>query len=270
MKTICFTGRRPKYLCGYKSHEPYTHFVSELVEILRAYYMLGYKRFISGGAQGFDQLAFWAVEQLKHQYDDIENIVYIPFIGYGGQWVKDGVFGQQEYKLMLDRADEIHYCIAENISTNGAKVLAALTNRNHAMVDNADLVIALYPEENFQFQKGGTAECMRYAVITKHKPLLHLGYDNKNYLSITSMKYYGEDLWKPQVKEYDFNQIARDILEIKQEYLRTMSDNDRATKGALIESVIMRNVQLNPEIKYDEDAYRKIIQTIRRNCEAVI
>lgn len=41
-KTICFTGRRPKFLCGYSSHDAYKPFVSALKEILRGYYNMGF------------------------------------------------------------------------------------------------------------------------------------------------------------------------------------------------------------------------------------
>ncbi len=269
-KTICFTGRRPKFLCGYQSHKPYTPFVSELREILRTYYKLGFKRFITGGAQGFDQLAFWAVDQLKQEYADIESIVYVPFIGYGGNWEYDGVFGQKEYQLMLKRADQIHYCIAENISADKNRVVTALNNRNHAMVDDADLIIALYPEDNFQLQSGGTAECMRYAVLKLHKALLHLSYDNTNYLNITGMKYYSTDIWKPRTTQYDFSQVCTAIFDVKQEYMQAMPESDRVKKGALLESVILTGILLNPEHMYSEDEYRNIIKTVRQNCETVI
>lgn len=200
MKTICFTGRRPKFLCGYASHDAYKSFVDELRQIIRAYYNQGYTRYISGGAQGFDQLAFWAVEGLRNECPLIENIVYLPFVGYGEHWVANGPFGQNEFKLMLSKATQVKYISGEITanSDNGrsTKQIAALMERNHAMVDDADLVIAAYPSDNFTVQKGGTAECMTYAVLKKQKPLLHINYIiEKGILKMNGQKFYGSEIW---------------------------------------------------------------------------
>ena len=65
MGTICFTGHRPNRLAGYNSRAPYTMFVRKLKQMLVPLIRQGYTRFITGGAQGIDQLAFWAVEGLK-------------------------------------------------------------------------------------------------------------------------------------------------------------------------------------------------------------
>ena len=66
----------------------------------------GIKNYITGGAQGFDQLAFWAVNSLKKEYD-IQNIVYIPFQGQERLWKKTGMFGQKDYQKMLALADQV-------------------------------------------------------------------------------------------------------------------------------------------------------------------
>lgn len=58
-KTICFTGRRPKDLFGYYNYDAYKEIQDVLSPILEAHYTTnGVRNFISGGAQGFDQLAF--------------------------------------------------------------------------------------------------------------------------------------------------------------------------------------------------------------------
>ena len=76
--TICFTGPRPAKLYGYTKKEEYQKIVDQLKEVIRGFAKFGIKNYITGGAQGFDQLAFWAVNSLKKEYD-IQNIVYIPF-----------------------------------------------------------------------------------------------------------------------------------------------------------------------------------------------
>ena len=78
--TICFTGHRPKRLAGYNSRAPYTTFVGKLKQMLVPLIRQGYTCFITGGAQGIDQLAFWAVEGLKKEGYMVQNIVYVPYL----------------------------------------------------------------------------------------------------------------------------------------------------------------------------------------------
>ena len=192
MKTICFTGHRPKVLCGY-NREAYKQFVIQLSDIIEKYIENeNYIRFITGGAQGFDQLAFWAVNNVRNCFvksnnqTNIENIVYVPFPNQCKMWRKDGTFGQKEYQLMLKHATEVHYVNSDELE--GRKALTHLMLRNHAMVDISDLVIALYEDDNWDTSSGGTAECMRYAK-QHNKPILQLYYVViNNELRITKTK----------------------------------------------------------------------------------
>ena len=78
-KTMSFTGRRPKDLFGYVK-ENYVPLVNKLTdELIQFYKEQGFDTFITGGAQGFDQLAFWAVDRMKRQGYMVKNIVYAPF-----------------------------------------------------------------------------------------------------------------------------------------------------------------------------------------------
>lgn len=165
-KTLCFTGRRPKDLFGYDKSK-YIPLVNALTQELEYFYKIGYRKFISGGAQGFDQLAFWAVNRLKQKYKDIKNILYIPFPKQECKWLENGLFSQSEYRLMISMADEVIYCtpnlnilIASKLDIN-----IAMHKRNHDMVDSSSLVFGLYPTDLWQnkYTKGGTAECLRYA-----------------------------------------------------------------------------------------------------------
>lgn len=70
INTICFTGPRPAKLYGYTKKEEYQKIVNQLKEIIRGFAKFGIKNYITGGAQGFDQLAFWAVNSLKVPYGD--------------------------------------------------------------------------------------------------------------------------------------------------------------------------------------------------------
>ena len=167
--TLCFTGHMPNKLAGYNK-DAYKNFIDELAISLEAYVThFDIINFISGGAQGFDQLAFWAVQKLKENHPDwnITNIVYVPFIGQESKWSKFGIFSQAEYNTMLKTADTIHIC-DENIKANDdfSLIRKALMNRNENMVNSSARVLAMYSKDELAADKltpGGTAECVKYA-----------------------------------------------------------------------------------------------------------
>lgn len=163
--TVCFTGPRPKKLYGYKK-ELYEPLVRDLVNVIKVLYEDGYDKYLTGGAQGFDQTAFWAINIAKRLGLPIKNIVYVPFAGQESLWAKTGLFSQQEYRLMLNLADEVKYLQNINKSVRN-NVVSALYNRNHVMVDDADLVVGFYTGTDYETDfSSGTAECLRYAART--------------------------------------------------------------------------------------------------------
>lgn len=162
MKTVCFTGRRPKDLCGYKWAN-YKEFQEKFVDFLETLYSQGVRKFITGGAQGFDQMSFWAVNTLKERHPDVQNIVYCPFRNQADAWkgkVSDA-FSKEEYKKMLQVADLVIYTTDATLKQYSS-IVRALHHRNHRMVMDSDYVIALFPSDDWNTVKGGTAECMRY------------------------------------------------------------------------------------------------------------
>lgn len=177
-KAIAFTGRRPKDLCGYDKNA-YTGFIDQLSSMLKYYYDQGYDKFNSGLAQGFDMLAFHAVDKLKQSGAKIQNVVYMPFKGQELRWAKYGTFSQDEYRRIIDRADDVKVLCNNADTSDYRAVTRLLDERNHAMVDDADLVLALYPDGNWFRSKGGTANCMRYA-RTRHVPVHRIGYAVKD------------------------------------------------------------------------------------------
>lgn len=185
-KFACFTGHRPNKLHGY-DRNAYRPLVSQLTgrceEILRKYNLDG---FISGGAQGFDQLAFWSVKHVIDQGNLIENLVYIPFVGQSDIWRPTGPFGQQDYDQMLLASTGVKI-IAPEKPADKRGIVQALYARNHAMVDDSDLVIGLWAEPgDFRASNGGTAECLRYA-IAQGKQVLVLHYDT-DYMLINAIE----------------------------------------------------------------------------------
>lgn len=166
MKTACFTGHRPRDLRGYVGHEAYEPLVGAIERVCeRLVDEFGVTDFVSGGAQGVDQLAFWAVNRLKARRPGagIRNVVFQPFPGQEDRWREDGIFGRAEYRLMLRLADEVRV-VSEDALDDRERV-SALFQRNHAMVNASDVVVAcrLSSKGDYMTSRGGTAECMRYA-----------------------------------------------------------------------------------------------------------
>lgn len=175
--TACFTGPRPKNLHGYNSRDPYHKITNTVSELLGQLADRGVNHFISGGAQGFDQLAFWAVHSLARAGKPVYNEVYVPFPNQPTRWSKTGPFGLGDYNKMLAAASHIRYVNDNPADDSIASAARLLHARNHAMVANSDFVIALLSDRslNWRTAKGGTAEAVRYAVAQK-KPVLAIEY----------------------------------------------------------------------------------------------
>lgn len=161
MATVCFTGHRPKDLFGYEedSRALYSAVCERIKRECESLIGAGVNTFISGGAQGIDQLAFWAVEHLKREGFDIQNQLYKPFEGQERRWAKDDMFGQAEYRHMCECADLIH------VSGDGTNAISDLMKRNEDMIDASDILFAVWNKSDLKpgEGKGGTAAACRYA-----------------------------------------------------------------------------------------------------------
>lgn len=185
-KTICFTGPKPKKLCGY-NHNNYKNFVKQLTSHILNCHNKGYTHFISGGAQGFDQLAFWAVHQAKQIHPDIQNILYKPFINYGNKWAEQGPFSKNEYILISQFADSVKI-ITPSVLFDKNEIIKALLQRNKTMIDDSDCVMTLSNTDDIKYNYGGTSHGMQYT-LTQHKPVFQLKYETTdNKLMITDTK----------------------------------------------------------------------------------
>jgi len=168
MYTICFTGHRPNKLFGYQSEEAYkplrkrlSALIAEIAEKHDGVHI------ITGGAQGVDQLAFWAAQHARELTNKpIYNDVFVPFRGQERRWAKYGVFSQAQYAQMLRRADHVTQCedscAAQSDNDDYRTVVTKLYRRNELMVDASDMVVAVIVP-GFDGKKGGTAACVRYA-----------------------------------------------------------------------------------------------------------
>lgn len=180
MRTITFTGHRPDKLYGYNlKNEKYLKLNKLLEEILeKKITEEGYNTFISGGALGFDTVAFLSIKNLKKKYPYIKNILAIPFENQDIKWsLKD----RNLYNWMKSIADDIVYVdtIEGYDRTNveaGKFHRDKLMIRNEYMVDNADLLIALWNND----KKSGTANCINYAKKKLNEPTLVINPETLN------------------------------------------------------------------------------------------
>lgn len=170
MKTLTFTGHRPGKLYGYNlKDERYLKLNKFLEKILEEKIVKeGYDTFISGGALGFDTVAFLSVKNLKKKYPHIKNILAIPF---ENQPVKWSLGDRRLYQWMKNTADKVVYVdtLDKYSRTNTPSGLfnnEKLKIRNEYMVDNSDFLIALW---NYSY-KSGTGHCVNYAkkVLTEN------------------------------------------------------------------------------------------------------
>ena len=167
-KVMTFTGPRPTKLFGYGSHELYQPLFNTLKEAVRRAYKDGYDTFITGGAQGVDQLAFWAVYAVKLEGASISNIVFVPMEGQASRWARSGgPFSQEEYNKMLYYADRVE--VLNPKACNNREAGFYLNQRNERMLDAADSVtVVLGPgiteEQLRNMSRSGTANCYRSAL----------------------------------------------------------------------------------------------------------
>lgn len=180
-KSVCFTGHRPRKFISNDSQKHlifkadfYTQFKNQLNDFLNGLVENGYDIFITGGAQGFDQLVFWEIDKLKIIHNNIINIVYIPFEGQEARWNDYGIFGKEKYNQMLEKADRVVICSDCNMYSSSKELTNAMFIRNHRMVDDSELLVACITEEEYLSNiKGGTAETIHYA-LNHNKDIIKL------------------------------------------------------------------------------------------------
>ncbi|MCC3256673.1 SLOG family protein [Paenibacillus polymyxa] len=174
-KTVSFTGHRPNKLGNcYSLMDKQSKYIKSKIEtvLIDLIKNEGVERFISGGAIGFDQIAFWTVQGLKkNYYSSIVNIVAVPFKKQPIKWSDKET--QLWYKKMLDTADEVVY--VDELPLYGVEGVpigeyhvAKMQKRNEYMVDKSRIAVAAWDGS-----KGGTGNCCRY-VRKKGKTLYTL------------------------------------------------------------------------------------------------
>lgn len=140
--TACFTGHRQL------DENELPALVLRLDRVIDKLYQQGYRRFICGGALGFDMLAAERVIAYKKQHEDVSLLLAIPYAAQSSAWpIHEG----QRYEQIIYHADETHVL-------SRAYYRGCMSVRNRFMVDRSACVICYLTQT-----KGGTASTVTYA-----------------------------------------------------------------------------------------------------------
>lgn len=162
-QTCGFTGHRPDKLGGCYSlkHPEAIKIMEKLTPILEQLINEeGINRFVSGGAIGFDQIAFWTVQKLKNTYSDLKNVVAVPFKNQACKWSDKETL--HWYDKMLQVSDEVIYVDElPKYEVVGVPIgeyhVTKMQKRNEFMVDQSRIMVACWDGT-----KGGTGNCVNY------------------------------------------------------------------------------------------------------------
>ena len=171
---ITFTGHRPDKLYGYKikGNSDYTALANGILEEIRGIIKKeepSELHFITGGAIGFDQIAYMVAQKVKEKLSiPVTLEIALPFEKQCNKWKKEDI---RRHNLQISECD-IYTCVDEeegydkddsvDIGEFSAKKMQL---RNMYMIDNADVVIAGWNGE----KTGGTFNAVKYAKKTKTK-----------------------------------------------------------------------------------------------------
>lgn len=135
-KKCCFTGYRPqklRYLSEQNSEE-YQRLYRLLTKLIKAAVAEGYDYFISGFAQGVDLMAAEIVISRRNEGAEIALEAALPAMNQTDRW---NDFDKGVYFVLLDKAD-YRKCVEQKMTRHSC------LKRNEYMVNEADLVIAVY------------------------------------------------------------------------------------------------------------------------------
>lgn len=161
---VCFTGHRPDKLYGYDLNDTRYSALNRRIYDAISTLALEYDEidFYSGGALGVDTLAFLLVNKLK-RYSitcKIKNILAAPFLHQDVKWSRGDV---ERYTKIKRNADDVIYVdMLDDYRMSSLPIDTyhpdKMKARNRYMVDNSDIVIAIFDGSN-----GGTAHTVKYA-----------------------------------------------------------------------------------------------------------
>lgn len=175
---VCtFKGYGYKDLYGYDTNNVKYDILNKRIENLltRLIEEKGVTTFITDGSLGFSKMVYYIVDKLKCKYPHIKNNLALPFLTQDYNW-NDGF--KADYKYMKSKSDSIVYVDsidAYNLTNvpEGAFHVDKLRICNEYMIDNSDVLVALYKGEN----RGAVNNCINYANKQELKGIIKLNPD---------------------------------------------------------------------------------------------
>ncbi|MGI6172557.1 MAG: SLOG family protein [Christensenellales bacterium] len=145
-----FTGYRPQKLpFGYDEEDARcTALKKRIADCIEELISEGFTEFSSGGALGCDMFAAEAVLAAKKTHPGIRLIMVLPHDGQAEKWSAQQ---KRRHERLLQGADGV-------VSISPTYTKACMFQRNRRLVDNADLLVAIYDG-----QAGGTRMTVEYA-----------------------------------------------------------------------------------------------------------
>jgi len=141
---VSITGHRPSKLGKeYGFIGPYTDYIKG--ELFKHIDELKPSKIISGMALGVDQI--WEKCGIRR---GIRVVPAVPFEGQESVWPEKS---KRLYKLILENS-----LVEKFVVSDGGYSVSKMQTRNEWMVDNSDILIAVWDGSN-----GGTANCVEYA-----------------------------------------------------------------------------------------------------------
>ena len=149
--SCAFTGHRPhKFPWRYdETDSRCTALKTALAEQITSLVEAGVTAYYSGGADGVDCWAALIVLELKKKNPALNLHLILPHEGQADKWSDSA---QERYHSILGQADSLEYVSHDYYD-------GCMLDRNHRLVDAADLLLAVYNGE----RRGGTAATVRYA-----------------------------------------------------------------------------------------------------------
>lgn len=145
MNTCAFTGHR-NIKSNHKQALP-----NLLQRAINYAYEKGCRRFVAGGALGFDTVAAREVLRFRISHPDVSLVLFLPCLDQDSGW---SMSQKDAYEYILSNADEVKY-ISENYDKTCMK------RRNQSMAEECDIMIA-YVSRDYS----GSAQTMRMAVAS--------------------------------------------------------------------------------------------------------
>ncbi len=156
-RVCCFTGYRPHRFAFEQEGLRPEHVREALGRQIRRLYAEGCRTFISGMCVGVDLWAAAEVLALRQEHPEVELIAAVPFEGQESRWP---AVDRREYRHILDSCTRVEVLFSpEQAQENPA---ACYRQRNRWMVDNADMVLAVYTPIEAE-RRSGTAATVHYA-----------------------------------------------------------------------------------------------------------